>query len=146
MLLLLVFLTGATSFFPYAAFPMQIGVIAICGYLFYQYRGRKARWDRSVPTPLFIMIAVMLLTGIASIVYGFANVFPTQSPTGKAVSQFGANVEGGVCYATYNRGQPIPMPLEFCDEFMRYFSVAFCGFWLVGSALANWAAWKRRET
>jgi asparagine N-glycosylation enzyme membrane subunit Stt3 len=142
---LALFLSGLMTFSFYAAFPIHVGVIVICGYLMRQYRKRLCHWDRHVPAALLIALSVMLAAGLISIAYGFANVMPAKSPTGEAVSQFSANFEGGICYATYNRGLPVRMPSAFCDDFIRQFSVAFCGFWLVGSAIANWAAWKRRK-
>lgn len=129
----------------YVAFPIHVGVIVICAYLTRQYRKKLSLWDRSVPAPLLIALVVMLLIGLISIFYGFADVMPVRSPTGEPVSQFSANFESGVCYVSYNRGQPVRMPSAVCDEFMRQMSVAFSGFWLVGSAIANWAAWKRRK-
>ncbi len=139
-----VILMGTGDLFMYFAFPMQAGVILAAGYLFRQHRKKLCKWDQVVPSLLYPALLLMILCGAIAIAYGFTNAMPSRTPAGEFVSSYSANLENGVCRVVYNKVQSFEMPAQICTDFARKLGTAFCGFWLVGSAIINWFAWKRR--
>jgi hypothetical protein len=143
--LLPIIIVGAGSSFMYFAFPMQAGVILAVAYLFRQYRKNLCKWDQAVPSLLYVVVPLMVFCGVIAIAYGFSNAMPSRTPSGEFVSSYSANFENGVCQVVYIKVQSFVMPAHICTDFVRKLGTAFCGFWLIGSAIINWFSWKRRK-
>jgi hypothetical protein len=136
---------GAGDSVLYIGFPIQLGVILAAAYLARQHRKGLCEWDQPVPSLLYVAAPLMVFCGAIAITYGFTNAMPSRTPSGELVSRYSANFENGVCLVVYNRAQSVVMPAQICTDFARKLGTAFCGFWLVGSAIINWFAWKRRK-
>jgi hypothetical protein len=124
------------------AFSMHAGIIFTGWALMYKQTKTSEKWNGAVPLALQYLLPAMAISGIAGIAFGFAGVLPDSSPSGEPVRHLNAYFENGLCYATFNKNDAIRMPAEFCRDFETHFSTAFSGFWLLFSAVLNWAAWR----
>lgn len=137
--------TGLINASAIIVIPMNLAIVLIGVKLFMERRSKSSRWDGSAPLLVRILLVGIALLGAGSIVLGFNGVMPSYSPKGEAVRELSAHIKDGMCYATFNSERPVKMDMEFCKHYNIYFSIVFCGFWLLFSATLHWVSWMLRR-
>lgn len=140
LLPLLVF--GVIDFSGAIAFPMHIGIIGMAFLVFPRRGAPLSQWSGKVPRLLKIALPLVVALGIGSAAFGFIGAMPDLSPSGKPVHHLNAYLSNGNCYANFNKEEAIRMDAAFCENFTLHFATAFCGAWLIFSALVTWGSWK----